>query len=78
MPLAASIAFPLDSASGGLSSWGHHRCMREAFWRMSLVGRDKSWDSDLNESTRLWWRFSYAIDRMVDLTLQVEGKVYLM
>ena len=34
--------------------------------------------SDLNESTSLWWRFSYAIDRAVDLTPQANGGVCLM
>ena len=35
--------------------------------------RSKRWDSDLNESTSLWWRFSYAIDRTIDFTPQAEG-----
>ena len=39
-----------------------------------MVGeRSERWDSDFNEDTNLWWRFSYAIDRMIDLKPQAEG-----
>ena len=48
----------------------------EAFWRVDLVGeKSERWDSDLNESTNLRWRFFYAFDRIVDLTPRAEKEV---
>ena len=74
MPPAASIALLLDAVFLLTCLLGAIVDIGEGFWRVGLVGeKSMRWDSDLNESTSLWWRFFYAIDRTVDLTQAEEG-----
>jgi len=49
-------------AVDGSLSWGHHRSGRDFLRKIFCVFKD----SDLNESTILWWRFSAESDQTVD------------
>jgi len=64
------VPLPVADYFFGAMTW------QRGFLRIDLVGeKPECWDSALNKNTSLWWRFSYAINRMVDLTLQVKGKL---
>ena len=64
-----------NSVANGCLSLGPVIFRRGFLRRVLVVGeRDLVYgDSDLNESTHLWWRFSDTTDRTVSLTPQVRG-----
>ena len=52
---------------GRLLFWGHD-FLQDFFLRKGLIGeKSEYWDSDLNESTSLWWKFSTTSNQTVDL-----------
>jgi len=74
VPPAASIALLLDVAPLMICFTGtivDVRLFEEGF---GLLGVDfECRNSDLNESTNLWWRLSNVIDRAVNLAPQMNG-----
>ena len=70
MPSAILMAFPLDFSPLMVRFLTIIVDMVEAFEEdfLSFLGRDlECKNSNLNESTNLWWRFSDIIDRTIDL-----------
>jgi len=63
---AVALALPLQVAPSVILLGGAIVDSEEAF-EVGCVGRDlKYWDSALNESTKMQWRFSDTIDRVVN------------